>query len=114
MATLLLWMTENLLTTHYRNGDEIPLVRSSNEWGNLTSGAYCEYENSYTHSEKYGKLYNGYTALDNRGICMDGWHVPFDSDWGVLSDYLGESISSMPIWVLSSSSSMKMISTTND
>ncbi len=99
-----LWMKENLQVAHYRNGDEIPLVINNNEWSNLTSGAYCDYENSYTHSEKYGKLYNGYTALDNRGICMDGWHVPFDSDWGVLSDYLGES----------SSSSMKMISTTTD
>ena len=34
------WMAENLRTTHYRNGKEIPNI-TDEEWANQTSGAYC-------------------------------------------------------------------------
>ncbi len=35
------WTLQNLLTTHYNNGDPIPYVESANDWSNLSSGGYC-------------------------------------------------------------------------
>lgn len=39
-------MAENLRTTHYQNGDSIPEVTDNNRWGNMTSGAFCNYNNT--------------------------------------------------------------------
>ncbi|MBK6965358.1 MAG: hypothetical protein IPH20_15865 [Bacteroidales bacterium] len=34
------WMSENLIVTHYRNGEIIPNI-TDNSWNNFPSGAYC-------------------------------------------------------------------------
>jgi uncharacterized protein (TIGR02145 family) len=83
------WMTENLKTTHYRNGDQIPSVTDGAVWGNLTSGAYCDYDNSPGNSETYGRLYNFYSIADSRNLCPTGWHVPSSTEWSTLTAYLG-------------------------
>ena len=78
------WMSENLKVTHYRDGQAIPLVTGHNEWVGLTSGAYCEYNNSAAFADIYGKLYNFYALLDPRNLAPPGWHVPTDADWKIL------------------------------
>ena len=83
------WMVENLKTTHYRNGDPITNVTDNNLWENLTSGAYCNYENNTNNAANYGRLYNWYAVKDPRNIAPIGWHVPSDSEWQILIDYLG-------------------------
>jgi len=40
------WMTENLKTTKYRNGDPISNVTNFPSWSGLTTGAYCWYLNT--------------------------------------------------------------------
>jgi uncharacterized protein (TIGR02145 family) len=37
----------------------------------------------------FGKLYNFYAVVDNRGLCPCGWHVPTTIEWYTLSDFLG-------------------------
>ncbi|MEI6089274.1 MAG: FISUMP domain-containing protein [bacterium] len=83
------WMCKNLDVDHYRNGDEIPQVTDSIAWVNLTSGAWCYYNNDPALGAVYGKLYNWYAVNDSRGLAPDGWHVPSDEEWTTLSDYLG-------------------------
>jgi len=84
------WMKENLKTTKYRNGDAIPNVTDNTAWLNLSSGAYCWYNNNYgTYGATYGALYNWYTVSDNRNVCPIGWHVPSDGEWTNLTEYLG-------------------------
>jgi uncharacterized protein (TIGR02145 family) len=83
------WMAENLRTMVYRNGDPITNISDDIQWKNLTSGAYCCYDNSTKNSKIYGCLYNWYALNDNRNIAPVGWHVPSDSDWKTLTDYLG-------------------------
>jgi len=83
------WMAENLKVTHYRNGDSIPNVINNTEWSNLTTGAYCNYDNNKTNADTYGCLYNWYTVSDNRNIAPGGWHVPSDGEWQILVSYLG-------------------------
>ena len=38
----------------------------------------------------YGNFYNGYTVIDERGICPENWHVPTNNDWKLLSDFIGD------------------------
>jgi len=83
------WMAENLKVTRYRNGDDIPIVTDDTEWKNLTTGAYCNYNNNSDNADIYGRLYNWYAVNDSRNIAPLGWHVPSDEEWQTLIDYLG-------------------------
>lgn len=86
------WMAENLRTTKYRNGEAIPNVTVNKSWGSLLTGAYCNYNNtsSIDTIATFGRLYNWYAATDFRNIAPLGWHVPSDSEWGVLSNFIGK------------------------
>jgi uncharacterized protein (TIGR02145 family) len=83
------WMAENLRTANYANGEPIPNVTDNTAWTQLSSGAWCNYNNNVTNDAVYGKLYIFYTTVDPRGLCPAGWHVPSDGEWTVLTDYLG-------------------------
>jgi len=85
------WMAENLKVTHYRNGDPIPNVTDAGEWGGLSTGAYCDYDNDEGNVDTYGRLYNWYVVDDSHNIAQEGWHVPSDSEWKQLEMYLGMS-----------------------
>jgi uncharacterized protein (TIGR02145 family) len=82
------WMAENLKVTHYRNGDAIPNVTDNSTWGGLTTGAYCDYNNT-AQIAVYGRLYNWFAIDDSSTIAPTGWHVPSDSEWQILVDFLG-------------------------
>jgi uncharacterized protein (TIGR02145 family) len=82
------WMAENLITTHYKNGDPIPRVLETGEWDSLVTGAYCDYDDSDSISQKYGRLYNWYAVDDSRGLAPEGWRVPTYDDWAELVVYL--------------------------
>lgn len=82
------WTKPNLRVTHYRNGDPIPNVTDSVMWCNLTSGAYCDYNNDSTISAVYGRLYNWYAVHDPRNIAPIGWRVPTYEDWDTLQIFL--------------------------
>jgi uncharacterized protein (TIGR02145 family) len=77
-------MAENLRVTKYRNGDAIPNVTGSVAWMELTSAAYCNYNNEEKYSKIYGRLYNDYAAHDSRNIAPVGWHLPTLNDWRIL------------------------------
>lgn len=85
------WMAENLRTTKYRNGDYIPKIIDNNTWTNLTTGAYCNYNNTENIDTiaTYGRLYNWYTISDTRNLAPEGWHVATNTDWELLSLLLG-------------------------
>jgi len=93
------WMAENLRTTRYRNGDEIPTGLSDTEWKSTTFDAYAIYPHEKVDDinsdaemvEAYGKLYNWYAVEDDRGLCPTGWHVPSDDEWKKLEIHLGMS-----------------------
>ena len=80
------WMTKNLEVTTFRNGDPIPQASSDEAWkkaGENKQPAYCY------NGETFGKLYNWYAVNDPRGLAPEGWHIPTDTEWTQLSDYLG-------------------------
>ena len=85
------WMAENLKVTKYRDGDAIPNVTNDAEWSNLSTGAYCSYDNADSNITTYGLLYNWFTVNDNRNLAPAGWHIPTDEEWKQLEMYLGMS-----------------------
>lgn len=87
------WMVENLKTTKYNDGANIPNVTIDSEWEGLNAtetGAWCYYSNNSSMNDPYGKLYNWYAVNTNK-LCPTGWIVPNDADWMTLIDYLGGS-----------------------
>ena len=77
----------------YRDGTAITQVTDATEWANLTTGAWCYYDNDSTK----GKLYNWYAVMGihdndpntpNKEFAPEGWHVPTDAEWTTLENYL--------------------------
>jgi len=83
------WMKENLNTHHYSNGDSISYVSDGNDWANVSVGAFVWYNNDVNNASAYGSLYNGYSVLDSRGLCPEGWHIPSNAEWIQLANVLG-------------------------
>jgi len=83
------WTKENLKTTKYADGSVIPNITDSVQWIELSTGAWCNYENSAGNDAVYGKLYNWFTVADPRNLCPSGWHVPTNAEWTILTDFLG-------------------------
>jgi uncharacterized protein (TIGR02145 family) len=85
------WMAENLRTTIYNDGTDIPNITDNTEWSNLTYGAYCNYDNTLNEDSiaTYGRLYNWY-AVETGKLAPEGWHVATDDEWWALTLYLGD------------------------
>jgi uncharacterized protein (TIGR02145 family) len=85
------WMSSNLKTSRYANGDLIPTGLNAFSWFTTTSGAFTIYDQDpqLNYNSQYGKMYNWYAVADPRGLCPSGWHVPDDSEWQLLELNLG-------------------------
>jgi uncharacterized protein (TIGR02145 family) len=83
------WISENLKTTKYNDGNSIPSVTDNTAWVNLTTPGYCWYNNMPDYKNTtYGALYNWYTVNTGK-LCPTGWHVSSYPEWTTLSTYLG-------------------------
>ncbi len=90
------WMAENLRTTKYADGSDVPGGLNDGEWGGALYGAYSIYPHALINGlnsdeevvNAYGLLYNWYAVDDDRNLCPDGWHVPSHAEWTELEDYL--------------------------
>jgi uncharacterized protein (TIGR02145 family) len=82
------WMSENLKTTRYRNGDLIGTTTTLN----FSTENAPKYQWAYNDDENnvvtYGRLYTWYTVTDSRNVCPLGWHIPTDAEWTTLENYL--------------------------
>lgn len=95
------WTKQNLNVSKYSDGTPIAQVTDPSQWANLTTGAWCYYENNTSNGSVYGKLYNWYAvagiydavSLANpalrKKLAPTGWHVPSDIEWTQLTDCLG-------------------------
>lgn len=99
------WMASNLRTTHFANGDTIPV------------GEYMDGEMPYRYAPGgnegnvpvYGYLYNGMAAMHGanssdanpsgvQGVCPDGWHIPSDAEWNKMEAMLTEEDMTLDGW----------------
>ena len=83
------WTKQNYTGTRFRNGDEIPQVTGTTAWANLTTPAWCHYNNDPANDAIYGKLYNWYAINDPRGFAPEGYRAPSKTDWDNLIICLG-------------------------
>ncbi len=95
------WMTRNLSASRYSDGTPIPQVTNSTQWEDLTTGAWCYYENNTANGTVYGKLYNWYAVAGiydaasaanpvlRKKLAPAGYHVPSDAEWTILTNFLG-------------------------
>jgi uncharacterized protein (TIGR02145 family) len=88
------WTKTNLRTTKFRNGNAIPEdidpeQSTSASFSRASSAVVLSEIPTYTDST-FGFYYNWYAATDtgDSKLCPEGWHVPNDGDWMVLSSYL--------------------------
>ena len=83
------WMSQNLRTTRFSDNTPIPEIADNKLWCSLASPAFCWYSNDRNSDDmRFGALYNWFSVNTGR-LCPSGWHVPDDSEWNVLTAYLG-------------------------
>jgi uncharacterized protein (TIGR02145 family) len=96
------WNIKNLDVVTYRDGTPIPQVTNPNSsnWGSLTTGAWCYYNNDPANGAIYGKIYNWYAiagiydaaSLANPSLrkqfAPTGYHVPTKSEYNTLLTFL--------------------------
>ena len=88
------WMASNLKVTKFNDNTPISLVTDNVSWVNLSQNSqkfplYCWYDNvETTNKDTYGALYN-WNTVNAGNLCPSGWHVPTDTQWTTLTNYLG-------------------------
>ena len=87
------WAIENAEVVTYRDGTPIPQVNDQTAFDELTTGAWCYYNNDSNNK----KLYNGFAIFGihdndsetpNKDFSPTGWRIPTDSEWNDLSGFL--------------------------
>ncbi len=87
------WMTSNLKTLHFSNGDVIPHNLSQSAWSNLNQSSGADYYNNDSLiGSTYGVLYNWAAASNVNNVCPTGWHVPSNQEWTTLINFAGGSV----------------------
>lgn len=91
---------QNLNVAKYSDGTPIPQVTDPTQWANLTTGAWCYYNNDPANGAVYGKLYNWYAVAGiydaasaanpalRKKLAPNGWHIPTDAEWSNLINCL--------------------------
>jgi uncharacterized protein (TIGR02145 family) len=77
------WMAENLKTTKYNDGSDIPNITDNTEWKNATDGAYCWHKNDIDTYKELGALYNWHVVGTGK-LAPKGWHVPTEKEFDIL------------------------------
>jgi uncharacterized protein (TIGR02145 family) len=84
------WMAENIKTTKYRNGELIGTTTPATlDISGETSPKYqWAYGGNESNVATYGRLYTWVAVTDSRNVCPTGWHLPSDTEWTILENYL--------------------------
>ena len=107
------WFAENLRAENYRDGDSISQYSTDALWASSADGLIAEFGDGDAYCDAfwpnnacdegisldlYGRLYNGHSVADPRGLCPSGWKVPSDSNWQELELLGGMSVSDVGAW----------------
>ena len=88
------WMRENLRTTHYADGTDIPI--GENELSDTEPYCYVTPNVDSTVNGYYynwpAVMYRAYSSDSNpsyvQGVCPEGWHLPSFAEWTQLMEYV--------------------------
>jgi len=86
-----IWSTSNLSVVSFKNGDEIGIAKSQNEWKKLCDEkkpacAFLQFKDKLT---KDGVFYNRFAITDSRGLLPEGWFLPDVKHWEKLARAIG-------------------------
>ena len=91
------WFAENLKTTKYNDGTDIPLGPDNSSFFGVNHDAYICLDSC----DFYGNIYNFFVidsvANGGRNACPIGWHVPSDEEWKELESFLGMATSDLDL-----------------
>lgn len=82
------WLTKNLKTTKFSNGDVITQSKSISDWIKSISEkepSWCYYAFDSTSNII---LYNYFCVIDERNIAINGWRIPRPQDFEKLEEFL--------------------------
>ncbi len=92
------WMMQNLKTTRFPNGEEIPMGNVNEVSDELpyrylpnassSNVANCGYLYNWS-ALMHGEESSGRNPSGVQGICPAGWHVPSRDEWSQMVSYLG-------------------------
>lgn len=88
------WMTENLETTEYNDGESIFLIEDFSVWKTFGEPGYFLFSYRdpwFDFIDTVATLYNWYSVNTGK-LCPVGWHVPTDAEWLALAIYVGPDI----------------------
>lgn len=97
------WMTQNLAVTKFRNGDPIRQVKTPDEWNEAykkKEPVWMYYENNPSYGKKYGKIYNYYAITDNRVLAPEGYHIPSNDEWEIITQLPSVAVKSKSEWFI--------------
>lgn len=82
------WFAENLRSTHYSDGSDIPLLLSTEEWESQ-SGPALTFRGDSAQTVLWGAYYNWESLAQEYSVCPSGWHVPSHLEWSALEIAVG-------------------------
>lgn len=81
------WTASNLMTTKFRNGDEIAQALNKNSWEDNNTSRWAYYNYNFEMKSPNGYYYNWHTVANSKGLCPQGSRVPDYDDWKKLYDF---------------------------
>lgn len=89
----LLWTTENLRMTYFRDGTPIVMARNEEDWiyyfhAEIPCWRYFNYDPNM--DSRLGIEYNMYALMNENQIAPEGWSVPTINDWKKFSAGIGD------------------------
>ncbi len=96
-----IWMTENLSTDKFQNGDKIRKVSTSKEWVDACFKKEPVWMYSQISNDKElstGKIYNYYAVIDKRNLSPLNFHIPSSSEFLILSKLSAVELKSQSGW----------------
>jgi uncharacterized protein (TIGR02145 family) len=95
------WTDANLDVVTYSDGTPIPQITDPSDWYSTSTGAWSYFNNTPNQSTHSGKYYNHAAVLGiwneasktdpslRKRLAPDGYHIPMESEWATLINYLG-------------------------
>jgi len=92
-----IWFSENLRTTKFNDGTEIPNISTTANWLSATTPAYCSYNNTSNVNfiKENGYLYNRYVAFSTKNVCPVDYRVATYDDWEQLKTTVGDNFDNL-------------------
>ena len=85
------WLTPNLRTTHWNNGNAIAKPANAAAWQtdyDHTTGQMCFYGFDDASADMYGGYYNWYVFSNSSDLCPAGYRLPVKADFDTLAAYV--------------------------